>query len=99
MTVATAIILVVVAASLFLFMRASARLVPAIALAVSALEALLAFRIIQLGLKGIPLDLVLGGVLAGCGALLYLRVSHKQQVAAATILTFVGAMQVLAAVL
>ena len=99
MTVATALILVVVAASLFLFMRASARLLPAIALAASGLEALLAFRIIQLGLKGVPLDLILGGALAGSGALLYLRVSNKAQVAAATVITLVGAMQVLTAVL
>jgi hypothetical protein len=99
MSVATALILMVSAASLFLFLRASARLVPAIALAASALELLLAFRIVQLGLKGVPLDLVLGGALAACGALMYLRVSHKTQVAAATVVTLVGAMQVLSAVL
>lgn len=99
MTVATALILMVSAASLLLFMRAGARLVPAIALAVSALELLLAFRIVQLGLKGVPLDLVLGGALATCGALLYLRVSHKTLVAAATVVALVGAVQVLSAVL
>ncbi|PCC74272.1 hypothetical protein SAMN02745121_04375 [Nannocystis exedens] len=99
MTVDTALVFVVVAASLLLFLRAGKRLVPAIALGASVLEALLALRIVQLSLAGVPLGLVLGGALAGCGALLYLRVSQKLQIAAATVIALVGAMQVLAAVL
>jgi hypothetical protein len=99
MTVNTVLVLVVVAASLFLFLRAGRRLVTAIALAVSVLEALLAFGLVQLGLKGVPLALLLGGALAGCGALLYLQVGQKAQVAAATVLALIGGMQVLAVVL
>ncbi|WAS91600.1 hypothetical protein [Nannocystis punicea] len=99
MNVNTVLVLGVVAASLFLFLRAGRRLLTAIALAASVLEALLAFGLVQLGLKGVPLGLVLGGTLAACGVLLYLQVGQKPQVAAATVLALVGGMQVLAVVL
>lgn len=65
------------------------------ALVASGLELLMAHGIVHLHVKGTSLTLVLGGVIAVAGALLYAKSSEKLAVTAATILTMVGAIQVL----
>lgn len=99
MTQATVLVLAALAASILLFLQVRPRLLPIIALAASGVEAVIAFNVIRLDLKGVPLALILGAALAASGALLFLRVSNKRLVAAATTVTLVGGLQVLAALL
>ena len=85
------------AASLFLLFQFSDRLLPGIAVAVCAVELLLRLNVLRLDLRGVPLALVLGGALAGVGAVMYFRVSTKSAVTAATCVLLVGSLQLLGA--
>lgn len=82
-------------AALVLTLQHRPRLLPVIALVVSGFEALRALRVLHFGVAGLPLDLILGAVLVVCGAVVLLRTSHKPSVSAATVVTLVGALQVL----
>ncbi len=64
---------------------------------VAAIEVLLAFRILSLNLARLPLPLILGGALAVLGIMLLSKVSARAAVAAATVVAFVGVIQVLVA--
>jgi hypothetical protein len=97
MNVATVLVFAALSASILLFLRTRPRLVPIVALVASGVQALMALRVVQLGGTGLPLPLILGGALAASGVLLYLRVSGKPLVAAATVVAMVGAIEVLSA--
>lgn len=97
LNLAAVLVLAALAASVLLLLHSRARLLPAIAVAASGLEALLVLDLVRLELRGVPLALLLGLALAVSGALIYLRVGGKTQVAAATVVTLVGAAQVIAA--
>lgn len=99
MTQATLLVLAALAASIFLFLQTRPRLLPGIALGVSGFEAALAFKLFRPGIAGMVIELAPGAALAVVGSLLFLRVSNKRLVAAATTVTLVGALQVLAVLL
>jgi hypothetical protein len=99
MTGPTIVILVALAASLLLLLRARARLWPAIATAASGLEAAFALGLVNFSLKGVPLGLILAAMLTGTGVMIWLRASDKSQITAATVIALVGAVQLLTALL
>jgi hypothetical protein len=81
--------------SILLLVRIQERVLPGVAVAVSAVEVLRNLHVLQLGMSKIPLSLLLGAGLAVCGVMLILRQVGKYEVAAATVVTMVGAIQVL----
>jgi hypothetical protein len=99
MNVATVLVFAALSASILLFLRTRPRVLPIVALVASGLQALTLLKVVSLGGTGLPMGLILGGALAASGALLYLRVSSKPLVAAATVVAMVGAIEVLSAVL
>ena len=94
MTIATLLIFVALGASLLLLLRGNARLWPVVATAASGIEAAYAFRLIDFVIKGVPLPLVLAGVLTAAGGLIWIGTSGKLQITAATLVAFVGVIQV-----
>lgn len=96
---ATVMVFAALSASILLFLRTRPRLLPIVALVASGAQALVLLMVVSLGGTGLPLGLLLGGALAASGVLLYLRVSSKQLVAAATVVALVGGLEVLSAVL
>lgn len=88
---------VVFAAALFLLFSAPKDGLRIVLLIVAGVGLLLSLRILHLELRGVPLREVLAVALVGTGGLLYLRSSAKTQVAAATCVTLIGALQLLAA--
>jgi len=93
MTLATALAALV--SSVVLVFSGQARVAAIVALAASALEALIALRIVHLHVAGLPLGVLLGAALLVAGALVYLKVGTKSAVTAATVAVLVGAFQVL----
>jgi len=91
------LIIAALASSLLLVFQLKQRLFPIVAAVASGVEAVLAFHILKFSLKGINLGLVLGGVLAVVGALIWAKASGKTHVTAATIIALVGAIQVFTA--
>lgn len=93
MTAMMTLIVPALAASLFMLMRMSARLLPALAAAASGVEVLLALRLVSFGGQATVAGL-LGATLAVVGGLLHTRVSGKPLVTAATVIALIGAIQV-----
>jgi hypothetical protein len=93
------LVFIALAASVLLFFRAGSRLWPLVALIASGLEATLALGVLSLNVKGVPLPLILGGALAAGGLLTWLGSDEKLVTTAATVVTVIGAAQVLALVL
>jgi hypothetical protein len=87
----------VLAASIVLVAQVPARVPPLLAVAAAAAQALIAFGVVSLRVKAVPLDLVLGSLLLVGGGLSYASAAAKHAVAAAAIVAFVGALQVIAA--
>ena len=84
--------------SLVLSARHRPVLFPVIAAVASALEVLMAFGLVHLSIARLPLAMVFGVMLLVGGIATYVRTGDKTSVTAATVVTLVGAMQVLAAV-
>lgn len=83
-------------ASLFLVLRTGDKVPAVIALIVSGIEALIAFRLVTF--HGPPhLGLLLAAALAGAGAWAWSRSGSKPAVTAATVVTFIGIIQLLVA--
>jgi hypothetical protein len=97
MSLSLALAVLAVAASLFLLFQFNDRLLPGIAVVISAVELLMRLNILRLDLRGLPLALVLGAALCGVGAVMYARVNGKTAVTAATAVVLVGAVQLLGA--
>ena len=97
MSLSLVLALLALAASLYLLFQPVERTFSVIALVVSGAEVLMATGILRLGLKGVPLGLVLGATLAIAGVILFTRASAKFAVAATTSLALVGAVQLLGA--
>lgn len=94
MTIATLLIFVALGASILTLLRGNTRLWPVVATAASGIEAAYALRLVDFVIKGVPLALVLAGVLTTAGALIWTGASGKLQITAATLITLVGAVQV-----
>ena len=95
MTIATLLILAALAASILLLLRGGARLWPALATAASGIEAAYALGLLHFVIKGVPLPLVLAGVLTGAGVMIWLGAASKLQITAATLVALVGTVQLL----
>jgi hypothetical protein len=83
-------------ASFVLVVRTGERIPALIALVVSGLEALIAFRLLTLHGPA-HLDLILAAALAAAGVWAWMRVGGKPAVTAATVVALVGAIQFLVA--
>ncbi len=94
MSLHTALAVSALAGSLYLVFGTSARVVAVIALVASAVEVAMAFGWLHLALAGIPLGLVLALTLAIPGVIAWLRAGGKQTVTAASVVAFVGVLQV-----
>ncbi len=91
----SALVVAALVAAIVVLVQQGGGLYPLIAVVVSGLEALLAFGLVHLSIAHLPLGLILGGVLAVVGVVLYVRVAAKSAVAASTIITLVGVIQVM----
>lgn len=83
-------------ASLVLVFRAGERVPAVVALVVSGLEALVAFRLVTINGPR-SLGLILAAALALSGGWAWLRSSSKEAVTAATVVALIGAIQLLVA--
>jgi len=83
-------------AAILLALAPAQRLLSAIALVAGGVEVAMAFGLLHLTVAGVPLRLVLGLCLAIPGVVLWVRVSSKATISAATVLTLVGLLQVVA---
>jgi len=91
----TVLIVIAVIGALALVLEHRDRAVAVVALLAAGVEALIAFGVMSVSVKGLSLGLVLAGILAVCGAICWARSTGKTAVTAATLVTTVGALQVL----
>jgi hypothetical protein len=98
MSLHTAQILVALVASVVMLLQVPAKLFPAIAVLASGLEALLDFKLISFGIRGINLGFVLGVTLLVCAVIVWARNPQKAAVTASTAVALVGAIQLFAAI-
>ena len=94
----TALIVCALLASIALVLGDSNRLVPMIALVACALEALIAFRVIQLATAKLRIDVVLPAVLVVTGGICWSRSSAKSAITASTVIAIAGLIQLLHAI-
>lgn len=95
MSLHTALAVAAFAASIILFLAHASRGLVVVALVASGLEVLMAFGLLALHVSAsVPLQLVLGALIAIPAVLIWLRVSTKTAVSAAAVLTLVGLLQV-----
>lgn len=83
--------------AIYLLLGSPARPWAAGAAIASGLETAMAFGWVSLRISNVPLHLIIPIAIAVCGGVLFARVSAKGQVAAATVVAFVGLVRVLAA--
>jgi hypothetical protein len=95
MNLHTALALSAFGFSVVLLLTSASRALPAIALIASGLEALMALGYVRVGVAGVPLGLALGLGLAIPGLLAWFRSSGKAAIASASIVAFIGVLQVL----
>ena len=81
-------------AALLLTLAPAQRLLAAIALIARGVEVAMSFGLLHLSVARVPLRLVLGLCLAVPGVILWVRVSSKSSVSAATVVSLVGLLQV-----
>jgi hypothetical protein len=94
---AEALIVIAFASSLLLALGRAERLFSVVALAVSGIEALIVFDVVTFKVKPFRLDVVFPALLLVAGLVCWSRLSTKGQVTAATIVSLVGALQLLTA--
>jgi hypothetical protein len=88
------LVAVAVVGSIVLVIDRRQRVAGLVALAASGVQALMAAGVITLGVKGVSLGLILGAALAVAGAVCYWQAAAKHAIAAATLVTAIGALQV-----
>lgn len=94
----TALVVCALLASIALAFSDGNRLVPAIALVACAIEALIAFRVIQLSSAKLRIDVILPAVLVVAGGICWSRSSTKSAITASTVIAIVGLIQLLHAI-
>ena len=87
---------IVFAAAIFLVIGEPKNALRIVLLVAAIVELLLALGIVHLSVRGLPTREVLAGVFAIVGGILYFRASAKYQVTAATCVTLIGAVTLLA---
>lgn len=93
----TALIVIALVSSISLLLEQSGRTVSLVAVIAAGIEALLAFGLMSLSVAKFRVDVVLPALLAVSGAIAWARVSAKHATTAATLVTTVGALQLLTA--
>ena len=89
--------LAALAASIYLALGSPARHWAVGAAVASGVQVAMAFGWISLRIANVPLHLLITIAIAVCGAVLFFRVNAKGQVAAATVVAFVGLIRALIA--
>jgi hypothetical protein len=97
MTVHTVLAIAALVGSILLLLGPANRPLAVIALIASALGVAMRLGLIRVAVAGIPLPLVLGLGLAVPGVMIWLRVSGRNAVSAATVVALVGILQVVLA--
>jgi len=94
---ATVLIAMLVVASVILVLQPGDRLFAIAALVTSGLEALIAFRIINLSSGKVRIDLILPAILVVAGGVCWARSGTKSTITAATVIVVIGALQLVRA--
>ena len=94
----TALVVGALIASVVLALHGGARLIPLIALVACAIEALIAFRVIQLSSPRLRIDVILPAVLVVTGVIGWSRSSAKSAITASTVIAIIGVVQLLLAI-
>ena len=90
-----ALVIIALAASIWLVMQESNRLFPMLAVVASGLEVLIAFGVISLSIAKYRIDVILPALLVVGGGMAWYRTSGKSHVTASTLVTMVGLLQLL----
>src|SRR5512139_3363184 len=93
----TALVVIALASSILLLMQMTDRMLPTVAAIAAGIEALLVFGLMSLSLAKFRIDVILPAVLVVAGGICWGKVSTKHTVTAATLVTVVGALQLLLA--
>lgn len=93
----TALIVCTLVAAVMLVLQSGERLVPLIALVAVGIEALIAFRVIQLSSAKVRIDVILPAVLVVTGGICWSRSATKSAVTASTVVALVGLIKLLLA--
>src|SRR6185437_15397293 len=88
-------IIAALVASVVLVLQGGDRLFPLIAMVASGIEALMAFGIVTMSIAKVGVHLVLPAALLVAAAVCWARSSTKTMISAATVVTLIGAMQLL----
>ena len=93
----TVLILTTFCASVYLLLNKSDRMFPTLAVLASGIQLLMAFGLMSLTLAKFRVDVILPVVLVVAGLVCWSRMSTKGAITAATIVTLMGATQLLGA--
>lgn len=93
----TALILATLCAALVLVFHRSDRMFPTIAVIAAGIQTLMAFGVLTLALAKFRVDVILPALLVISGGVCWSKSATKTAITAATIVTLVGAMQLLLA--
>lgn len=97
MDFATALVVSALVSSIIVALNRGDRLVPAIAFVACAIEALIAFHIIQLSSAKFRIDVILPALLVITGGICWSRASTKSTITGSTVIALVGVIQLLLA--
>jgi hypothetical protein len=93
-----ALIVCALVGSVLVLMHQGERLFPMIAVVVAVLQALIAFDILELSLRKYRIDVILPALLVLSSAICWSRTTAKTATTAATVVLFVGSIQLLSAI-
>lgn len=93
----TVLVITTFCASIYLLLNKSDRMSPTLAVIASGIQLLLAFGLMSLTLAKFRIDVILPAVLLVAGVVCWTKVSTKGTITAATIVTLMGATQLLGA--
>jgi hypothetical protein len=97
LTTPTLLVCAALVASIVLLMRHRPLGLPILATVVAAFEMLVAFHVVTLSIVRVPLPLFLGAALAVAGLAVWVRSGAKSTITAASLVVFVGLVQIVAA--
>jgi hypothetical protein len=97
LTTPTLLVCAALVASIVLLMRHRPIGLPILATFIAAFEMLVAFHLVTLSIARVPLPLFLGVALAIAGLAVWVRSGAKSTITAASAVTFVGLVQIAAA--
>jgi hypothetical protein len=95
---ATALVVVAFVSSIVLVTNRGDKIFPIVAAVACGIEALILFHVLELSSGKFRIDVILPAVIAIAGAVSWARASAKSTTTAATLVTTVGAIQLLSAI-